>query len=445
MTTIRIGCGAGFSGDRIEPAVELATKGSLDYLVFECLAERTIALAQLARAQDPSAGYDPWLAARMEAVLPVCAERGITIVTNMGAANPRAAAAVVTNIAKRLGARLRVATITGDDVLHVVKGSTGLIEETGDPVATLGQRLVSANAYIGAEAIVRALQDGANVIVAGRVADPSLFVGPLAYEFGWAMDDWPQLGRGTLVGHLLECAGQVTGGYFADPGYKDVEDLDRLGFPLAEVPENGPIVVTKVPGTGGRVTPATCKEQLLYEIHDPSSYFTPDTVADFSRVRVMDAGCDRVLVDGASGRPRPDRLKVSLGYRDGHIGEGQISYAGPGAEARAVLAASIVKARLTTAGVAEADLRCDLIGLSAIHGTRLSARPCDPYEVRLRVTARTTSREMAQRVGNEIESLYTNGPAGGAGTVKAIREGLAVATTFVPRASVSCTVDVEST
>ena len=325
MKPLRIGCGAGFSGDRLDPAIELATRGNLDYLVLECLAERTIALAQQARVRSPESGYDPLLTDRIAALLPACVEHHTTIITNMGAANPTAAAAVVKDIARQLGlGGLTIATVTGDDVLKLVRERDAVIAETGTSVSALGRQLVSANAYIGAEPIVEALAAGANVVIAGRVADPSLFVGPQVHEFGWSLDAWPQLGRATLVGHLLECAGQITGGYFADPGCKDVDGLSRLGFPIAEVTEEGPAVITKVPGSGGRVTPATCKEQLLYEIHDPSAYITPDTVADFSQVRITEIAFDRVAVDGATGRPRPDTLKVSLGYLDGFIGEGQI-------------------------------------------------------------------------------------------------------------------------
>ncbi len=444
MKTIRIGCGAGFSGDRIEPAVELATKGHLDYLVFECLAERTIALAQQAKARDPRNGYDPLLVERIESVLPACVERDVTIITNMGAANPVAAADVVKELARRLGCRgLSIATVTGDDVLDLVAGGDFAIAETGAPVATLRDRLVSANAYIGAEPIAHAVAGGADVVITGRAADPSLFVGPLAHELGWSMDDWPQLGRGTLVGHLLECAGQITGGYFADPGYKDVDNLSRLGFPIAEVPEQGPAVITKVAGSGGRVTPATCKEQLLYEIHDPAAYMTPDAIADFSQVRITEIDCDRVAVDGATGRPRPGLLKVSLGYRDGYIGEGQISYAGSGALGRARLAACVVQQRLSDLGVRPDDVRYDLIGVDALHGERLSGANREPYEVRVRVAARTQSIDAARRIGNEVEALYTNGPAGGGGAAKSTREVLSVASTFVPRALVSCTVSCE--
>ena len=444
MKTLRIGSGAGYAGDRIEPAVELAMHGSLDYLVFECLAERTIALAQEARAKDPSRGFDPMLERRLEAVLPACRERGVTIVTNMGAANPASAGACARELAQRLGCLgLTIATVSGDDVYDVVMAGDFTVAETGEPVSALKDRLISANAYIGAEPIVRALSQGAQLVITGRAADPSLFVAPLVHSFGWQPDEWAELGRATLVGHLLECAGQVTGGYFADPGRKDVDDLERLGFPIAEVPEHGPVIITKVSGTGGLVTEATCKEQLLYEIHDPSAYVTPDTVADFSRVTVTDVGHDRVAVADATGRARPDALKVSLGYRDGYIGEGQISYAGSGAVRRARLAAAVARDRLERSGISRSDLRCDLIGVSALHGEAISAAAMDPYEVRVRVAARAASREAAQRIGEEVETLYTNGPAGGGGATRSVREVVAIASTFIPRALVPCTVRVE--
>ena len=236
MRTIRIGSGAGYSGDRIEPAIELAERGGLHYLGFECLAERTIALAQGAKLRDPSSGFDPLLTARMEAVLRPCAEQGIRIITNMGAANPLAAAKATAEIARRLGlGGLRVAAVTGDDVLDEVRqGDYALLERPGT-VASLGHSIRSANVYLGIAPIVQALRGGADVVITGRVGDPALFLAPLVHEFGWAMDDWGRLGQGTVVGHLLECAGQITGGYFADPGYKDVPDLARLGFPIAEV------------------------------------------------------------------------------------------------------------------------------------------------------------------------------------------------------------------
>ncbi|TCO68841.1 acyclic terpene utilization AtuA family protein [Rhodovulum euryhalinum] len=430
MSTLRIGCGAGYSGDRIEPAVDLAERGELDFLVFECLAERTIALAQQARLADPGAGFDPMLERRMRAVLPVTARSGTRIVTNMGAANPRAAAARVVSIAGELGLfGLKVAAVTGDDVLDRL-GDDLALDATAGHVSDLKGRMVSANAYIGAGPLVQALDRGADVVICGRAADPALFLAPLIHRFGWEMDDWTRLGRGTLVGHLLECAGQVTGGYFADPGVKDVPDLANLGFPLAEVSSDGTAVITKLPGTGGLVSRATCTEQLLYEIHDPASYLQPDVIADFSGVTLDEIGPDRVLVGGAAGRAATGRLKVSIGYRDGWIGEGQISYAGPGALARGRLALDVVRTRLEALGPCLRETRGELIGHDAILPAGRTG-VSEPREVRLRFAARCASRADAERVGQEVESLYLCGPAGGGGATQTLREVIAVASTLM--------------
>jgi hypothetical protein len=332
MRTVRIGSGAGYSGDRIEPAIELCAQGDIQYIGLECLAERTIALAQQEKMHNPAAGYDPLLEQRMKAILKICKSKGIRIITNMGAANPGTAATKTAEIARQLGiGRLRIAAVTGDDVLDVCKQRNLPFLEISGRVNDLANRILSANAYLGAEPIAQALAAGADVVITGRVGDPALFLAPLICEFGWAMDDWDRLGRGTLVGHLLECAGQITGGYFADPGYKDIAGLGRLGFPIGEVSEEGHLVITKVPGSGGAVTEATCKEQLLYEVHDPAQYVQSDVIADFSNVEIQEIGPDIVRVQGGRGTPRPETLKVSVGYIDGYIGEGQISYAGPGA------------------------------------------------------------------------------------------------------------------
>jgi hypothetical protein len=433
MRTIRIGSGAGYSGDRIEPAVELAEKGDIQYLVFECLGERTVALAQQARLKDPDGGFDPLLEERFRAVLPACAARGIRIVTNMGAANPWAAARKTAAIAASLGLpKLKVAAVVGDDVLDVCKDRDLPLMEIDGTIKSLGNRLVSANAYLGAEPIAAALKSGADVVITGRASDPALFLAPMIEAFGWAMDDWQMLGRGTVAGHLLECAGQITGGYFADPGYKDVAGLGRLGFPIGEIGADGSLVVTKVAGSGGAVTARTCKEQLLYEVHDPTRYMQPDVVADFSNVTIEEIGPDRVRVSGARGTARPETLKVSVGYVDSYIGEGQISYAGPGAVARGRLALDIVRERLQLTGVRASELRFDLIGVNSLHGDRL-AEGHDPYEVRVRVAGRTESLAEAVRIGNEVETLYTNGPAGGGGAFKSARDIVAVASVLLPR------------
>jgi hypothetical protein len=430
---VRIGCGAGYSGDRIEPAIELAEKGGIQYLGFECLAERTIALAQLEKMKDPEHGYDPLLEARMRAVLGICKSKSIKIITNMGAANPAKAAAKTAAIARELGLRaLKIAAVTGDDGLDLCRDSAVPLLESGGEVRDLGNRIVSANAYLGAQPIAEALRAGADVVITGRVSDPALFLAPLIKEFGWAMDDWDRLGKGTIAGHLLECAGQVTGGYFADPGYKDVSSLARLGFPIGEVNEDGDVIITKVEGSGGAVTEATCKEQLLYEVHDPANYVQPDAVADFSRITVEEVAPDRVLVCGGLGKPRPATLKVSIGYLDGYIGEGQISYAGPGALARGRLALEIVRERLKLTAVDMGEARFDIIGADALLGGRL-CEGSEPYEVRIRVAGRTESLAEAIRIGNEVETLYTNGPAGGGGAFKSAREVVAVASTLLPR------------
>ena len=437
MNHIRIGAGAGFSGDRIEPAVELAEQGGLDYLVFECLAERTIALAHLERLRDPGAGYDPLLADRFRAVLPACCARGVKVVTNMGAANPLGAAKAIAEISRELGfAGLKVAAVQGDDVLaRVLEGDLAFTDREGR-VSDLAGRIISANAYLGVEPMVEALAAGADVVITGRVGDPALFLAPMIHAFGWRMDDWTRLGQGTVIGHLLECAGQVAGGYFADPGLKDVADLARLGFPFADVDETGEAMIGKVDGSGGQISVRTAREQLLYEVHDPAAYYQPDVVADFTGVTFAQAGPDRVRVLGGAGRPKTDTLKATVGYRDGFIGEGQISYAAAGCVARARLALEIVEARLKLTGVAASELRFDIIGLDAVRRGGARTDGPEPPEARIRVAGRTESLKEAMRIGQEVESLWLNGPAGGGGATKSAREVIAAASVLIDRTMV---------
>lgn len=435
-TRVRIGAGAGFAGDRLDPALELAEKGDVDYLVFECLAERTIALAHRERLAGRSEGFDPLLGERMRLILPWLRRRGFRIITNMGAAAPRAAARRTAEIARALGlSGLRIAALSGDDVterLMAEPAAFPLLEREGT-LAELGGRIVAANAYLGAAGVVEALARGAEVVITGRLADPALFLAPLIFEFGWAWDDWDRLGQGTVTGHLLECAGQLTGGYFADPGRKDIEGLARLGFPFADVTPDGSAVLGKVEGSGGRITLATVKEQLLYEVLDPAAYLQPDVTADFTPVSLEERGPSRIAVRGGRGRPRPPTLKVSVGYRDGFIGEGEISYAGPGAVARAALAAAILRERFAWRGLGFSEVRFERIGLDAVWRAPLPADLPEPPEVRLRVAARAERAELAAEVGREVEALYTNGPAGGGGVRHQVREVIAVASVLIPR------------
>lgn len=438
MTTgsLRIGAGAGFQGDRFEPAIILAEQGNLDYLVLECLAERTIALAQKNKLDNPALGYDPFLQRRIEPLLPLLKKRGLRLITNMGAANPEAAGRAILAMARQQGIAIKVAVVSGDDVLKRLAPDLQIIE-TGRPIRSYAH-VISANAYLGVEAMLPALASGADVIITGRLADPSLFLAPMVHHFGWRLDDWQRLGQGTVIGHLLECGGQITGGYFADPGKKDVPDLAHLGFPLAEVREDGGAVITKVTGTGGVISLATVKEQLLYEVTDPSAYITPDVVADFTQVKLEQIGKDRVSVSNGRGRAHTDSYKVSIGYQAGFRGEGEISYAGQNAFARAELAGRVISERL---GEDFPDLRIDYIGSTSVHRKRFAPQ-IEPYEIRLRVASLASSTQQAERIGEEVEALYTNGPAGGGAARKYVTEVIGIVSALLARNEVSSKVTV---
>lgn len=443
-SSLLIGCAAGFSGDRTDaagPVVDTliarlagGPAGQRAFLIFETLAERTLALAQLRRRADPEAGYEPLLDAMLRPVLARCLAHGIRIVSNFGAANPRAAARHIARLAGELGAAApRIAVVEGDD-LSGNEHRPLLREHLG--AAMDGMRVVSANAYIGAEPIAAALDAGAQIVVCGRVADPSLTVGPAMSHFGWRADDWERLGRATMAGHLLECGAQVCGGYFADPGYKDVPGLDAIGFPIAEIDADGGCTLGKAEGTGGFVSEATVKEQLLYEVHDPAAYLTPDVVADIGEAEVRAAGADRVALSGVRGHARPAQYKVNVCYEGGWLAEGEISYAGARAEARARLAADILRSRLV--GLA---LRVDLIGALSIladdGGRALAATPAgEARDVRLRVAAVHAERAQAERLTREMMALYTCGPAGGGGVRTALTPRLNTRSCLLPREQV---------
>ena len=442
-SSIRVGCGAGFSDDRIDPAQEMAEKGNVDYLAFECLAERTIARENLTRLKDPEKGYTPYLSERFQAVLPACLRNGVRIVTNMGAANPLAAARAVRGEAKALGlGEVPVAVVLGDDVTEHIRGNPQLrLLESGEPVESILPRMAAANAYLGADVVRAGLDTGAPVVMTGRVSDPSLFLACMMHGLDWSYDDYARLAVGTIAGHLMECAAQLTGGCFADPGKKDVPDMARIGFPFADVDAAGNLVLGKVDGSGGRLDVMTCKEQVLYEMHDPSSYITPDCILDITDVSFDQLGKDRVRVAGAKARPRTPTYKVVVGFHDGWIGEGEVGYAGPNALARAQLSERIVRERLKMRGFTYPELRVDYIGMSSLHGMG-AGRP-EPYEVRLRIAARSPDRKAAQAVGFEMRTLHVNGPAGGGGGTNAIREVLGVKSVLLPRELVKTQVVVE--
>ncbi|MGP5929063.1 acyclic terpene utilization AtuA family protein [Corynebacterium glyciniphilum] len=444
MPTIRIGSGAGFAGDRLDPAVKLAKDGGLDYLVFECLGERTVAAGQLRRLSDPDTGYDPLLETRMRAVLPHTVAQGTTVVTNSGAANPEAAARLIARVAAEVvpDRTVTVAYLTGDSVLSEIRSEDPDVWETGRPLSSDDTGLVSAHAYLGVEHVLPAFGAGADVIVTGRLADPSLFLAPMVHEFGWQLDDWARLGAGTFVGHLLECAGQVTGGYFADPVTKPVPGMEDLGFPFADISADGTAVLGKLADTGGMLTRRTVREQMLYEVADPSAYLTPDVTADFSGVHVDEVGTDAVRVSGATGRVRTGTLKVTLGFRGGWLGEGQITYAGPRARQRAEMAWDIVRRRLEHVhGIDPTTVSVEFIGDGAAFRGMMPVtdRP-DPPEVRMRVAARVDTDTQARAIGWEVEALYCAGPAAGGGARTASSEVLAIRSTLLPRERIAARV-----
>lgn len=433
-----IGCATGFSGDRTDGAhavvQSLAARGG-GTLIFETLAERTLALAQLARNADPESGYEPLLQELLAPVLADCLRQGINIVGNFGAANPPAAARCIAGLASAQGLPApRIAVVHGDAL--VTSEQRALLRER------LGPRLdsmdvVSANVYLGAGEIADALRAGAQIVVAGRVADPSLTVGPALAHYGWAPDDWTRLGRATMAGHMLECGTQVTGGYFCVPGLKEVPDVHVAGYPIAEIDADGGFVIGKADGTGGAVDARTVKEQLLYEVHDPARYLTPDVVADLSQASVRVQGPDRVAVHGIDGHARPDELKVNVCYRGGWLAEAEISYAGVQAEARARLAADIVRRRLG----ATLTVRMDLIGVLSIlgddGGAMLDARPAGAgRDVRLRLAAEHPDARVAEQLLREVTALYTCGPAGGGGVRTALRPRLNMVSCTIPRDAV---------
>ncbi len=438
--TVFIGGAAGFAGDRTDaagPLVEtLATCDGPRFIMFEMLAERTLALAQLERRADPTRGYNRALDRLLTPILGRCREANIKIVGNFGAANPTAAGERIVALAHELGiAAPRVAVVEGDDIDGVLSVSELAARETDGTVLQRGKNIVSANLYLGAAPIAQALDQGADIVVSGRVVDSALALGPLMHAFKWRAGEWDRLAAGTMAGHLLECGAQVTGGYFADPGFKDVPGLADVGYPIAEVSSEGEVVVTKPRNTGGRVDRQTVIEQLLYEIHDPASYLVPDVVLDLTGVTVEDIGRDRVRVTGARGKPAPATFKATVCVDGGVLGEAEISYAGPNAARRAQLAAEVVAARMRKR-VPGLVFRTDMIGAVSVLGTT-GAVPRNAQsaavDIRLRCAAEADTADEVETLLDEVEALYCAGPAGGAGVRRRITPRLISTSCLIER------------
>jgi len=435
-THLLVGCGAGFSGDRLDAALPvvqtLIARRQPAALIFENLAERTLAFAQIARAQDPDLGYEPLLEAELESVLALCLEHGIVIVGNFGAANPRGAARRILEMARRLDLPApRIAVVTGDEV----RADQSIAEmDAVIAAAPAHAGFVGANAYQGAWPIADAIRAGAQIVVTGRVADPALTLGLAIAHYGWQTDDWDRLAGGSIAGHLLECGTQVTGGYFSDPGKKDVPGMANLGFPIAEILPDGSCIITKANGTGGVIDRRTVTEQLIYEIHDPAEFFTPDVIVDITALALEQMAPDAVRVYGARGRERPATLKTNVYFDDGWLGEAEISYAGCNAEARARLALQVMRERMQGA----LEMRFDLIGVVSIQGDDAGRlREATPAghatDVRLRVAATHHDVALIDRMLRELNALYNNGPAGGGGVRLHKRQRVSMQTCLIPR------------
>ena len=442
---VRIGAGAAWWGDRVEPAQLNAEKGQLDYLCFETMAEATVSAAQVRARRDPSfEGYDTYLDDRMKAVLPACMKQGTKIISNQGWINPDAAAKRIIHWLQHFGYKgVKVASVNGSLITDKVLSMTDKILENGLPTSSLAPNLISAEVYLGAEPIALALKEGAHIVVTGRVADPSIFMAPMMHEFGWDPLDAKRLGQGMGIGHLLECGAQVTGGYFSDPGFKDLPEPWNFGFPIAEVESDGSAILSKVAGTGGAIHLRTVKEQMLYEVHDPANYLTPDVVVDFTTAKIEQVGPDRVRVSNIGGKQRPPTLKVSIGCTEGFIGEDMFFYAGPGALRRAELAKKILTERFRIVGLEAEEIRIDFLGLNAIHGAATPSDAPEPYEIAVRVAARTKTREQAIKVGREVDGMAVSG-IGHTGKrvphADRTREVIGVWSSLVPREKVPATV-----
>jgi hypothetical protein len=449
VRSIRIGAGQGFYGDSVDGALDVARSGEVAYICFDALAELTMAILQKDRFRDPSLGYARDLPSFMAALLPICRERGIRLITNAGGINPVGAAAAVREVARKLGmGDLRVGVVVGDDItsrvdeLRAVGASLANLD-TGESLDAVRDRVVFGVAYLGCAPVVKALEAGAEVVVTGRVADASLFVAPMVHELGWSLDsDWDRLAAGVVLGHLLECSAQSTGGNFSGDWW-NVPDLDRAGYPVCEMREDGVALLTKPAGTGGRVSFDTVKEQLLYEVLDPRAYLNPDVVADFTTVQLRDAGTDLVEVSGVAGRPRPDDLKAILGYLDGYAGTIALGYSWPDAVQKARRSAELIGRMVARSGLRPLDQVVEIVGVDSTHGSAAPI-PDDPNEVVLRISARFATEGEAKRFPRIATPLGLNGPPfiGGGVAPQSARALLGVWPSLLPRRLVEPGVEV---
>lgn len=451
MKTIRIGAGQGFYGDTIEPAVDIAKNGKVDYICFDCLAELTMAILVKDQMKDSSKGYTKDITTTMKALLPYVKEKGIKLLTNAGGMNPEGAYEETLRVANELGiTSLKIAVITGDNILarhdeFQKEGVSFENMETGESFARVKSRILFSNAYLGVQPIVEALRGGADVVITGRTTDTAQFLAPLVYEFNWDEDDWDRLAQGILMGHLMECSAQSTGGNFSG-NWSEIENMENIGYPIAEISEDGEFILTKTETSGGLVDFNTVREQMLYEIHDPAAYITPDVIANFSTTTLEEIAPNQVRITGTTGAPKPDTLKAVMGYPDGFLGQAIIGYAWPDAVKKARKAESIIRKKIKQKGVQYDDIRIDYIGHNSLHGSTVNSptENDDLDELYIRIAVRAKTFRDASMLRQFVIPLSLNGPpsmGGGLGNQKP-RALISMWSSLIPRQLIEPTVNV---
>ncbi|HVS81778.1 MAG TPA: acyclic terpene utilization AtuA family protein [Pyrinomonadaceae bacterium] len=449
--TIRIAAGQGFWGDLPDAPVRQVEEGPIDYLMLDYLAEVTMSIMQKQKARDPKAGYARDFVPLMKQILPTCVAGDIQVVANAGGVNVEGCAAAVRDVARELGlaGKLKIGIVTGDNIMDrvddlIARGLELRNMDTDEPLATVRERIQSANAYLGAAPIVEALNQGAQVVITGRATDTGLTLAPMIHEFGWAADDWDKLAAGTIAGHIIECGAQCSGGN-CQYEWQTIADLANVGFPIAEASPDGTFVITKHEGTGGRVNVPSIKEQLVYEMGDPHEYITPDCVADFTTIRLADDGSDRVRVFGIKGKEATDSLKVSISYSAGYKAVGTLVYAWPNAYEKAKAADKILRARLDRLGLRFDQILTEYVGANATHGPLAGEPSPDVAEVQLRVGVRGNDRKAIERFTKEIAPLILTGPpavTGFAGGRPKVEEIVAYWPALIPKSEITANVQV---
>ena len=453
---IRIGSGQGFWGDRLDAPVEQVRGGALDYLMLDYLAEVTMSILQKQKSRDPAQGYARDFVPLMEELFPDLLEKNVRVVTNAGGVNLEGCRDALLEAARKTASKssrpAKVGVVIGDDLLGrldslVDQGHELRHMETGRPLSEVIDRVASANAYIGAGPIVQALERGATVVVTGRSTDTALTYGPMVHEFGWSPDAWDRLAAGVVAGHINECGAQASGGNCL-VDWENLPNLAGIGYPIIEASSDGSFVVTKHEGTGGRITPAVVKEQLLYELGDPTDYITPDVVADFTTIRLESDGADRVRVSGVKGSPRTDKLKVSIAYRSGWKAVGTLVYSWPDAVKKAQAADRVLRERLDRLGLHFDEVRTEYVGWNSTHGHLAGPPPEDLPEVQLRIAVRSSERAPVERFSREIAPLILSGPpsvTGFAGGRPRVQEIMAFWPALIDRAEIESGLRVEVT